>query len=63
MNTNETVYSILVHIFLSSEEWKEITEKLSKATSAKCEAQAKLSDLQSSQVTTEVHVTLCNNTL
>jgi ABC-type transport system involved in Fe-S cluster assembly fused permease/ATPase subunit len=36
------------------EEWKDLTGKVSKANTAKCEAQAKLSDLQSSMVTSEV---------
>ncbi|XP_071164594.1 nucleoprotein TPR-like isoform X2 [Mytilus edulis] len=36
-----------------NDEWKDFTEKLSKANTAKFEAQAKLSDIQSSMVTIE----------
>ncbi|XP_063410496.1 nucleoprotein TPR-like isoform X2 [Mytilus trossulus] len=36
-----------------NDEWKDFTEKLSKANTAKFEAQAKLSDMQSSMVTIE----------
>lgn len=38
------------------DEWKDFTEKLSKANTAKFEAQAKLSDIQSSMVTIEVNI-------
>ena len=60
-NSSDVVWSQLIanittctYIIYFIDEWKELTAKLSKANTAKCEAQAKLSDIQSTMVTLEV---------